>query len=269
MKVYSPSQTENFIRCPRMWDLGKRWTQIEVWTPERALGKAIDAGVLAFLKSKDPEYATLLASEELESEWTHEPYEMSLDAGQAHVKKVLKNTLRKLPDLVPTEVHALHPRLGEENCEPDVIFLNAYGQMDIIDIKYTHTIQPQYVSSRLRQMEPSGQLRHYAWRAMEEYRPLSVSRVGIALITGLPKADVHVSWWDLDHRLLSVWLSGRESVWRQMELVERGIMQPWDSDGNCFKYGEAHACPFYTAHFRLGLDESLFANHYVPRNREP
>lgn len=266
--VFSPSQTENFLRCPRMWWLGKRWAAVEVWSPERAIGKAVDAGLLDWLHTQDEKSSLYTANESLRSDWPDDaPFEVTFDSAFQTVKRVLTICFKKLPDELTGKLVTTHPRLGSENCEPDIIWQSEHGWYEILDIKYTHSIQPQYVGDRLRQFEPSGQLRHYAWRVGEAYG--RVHRVGIIFITGSPKADTKVAWFDIDPTLQEKWLEGRKTVWRQMDLVNRGLLEPWDSDGNCFKYGMAHACPFYTAHFRLNLNEDLFGNHYVLREPNP
>lgn len=263
--VFSPSQTENFLRCPRAWDLSKRWSPIERWTPEREIGKAVDAGLLNWLAHRDPEAALEVAEGAINQNWPADaPFEITPEGAYGHAKRVLNVCFKKLPEELTGKIVAFHPRLGLENCEPDLVNQSEHGFFEVLDIKYTHSIQPQYVGDRLRQFEPSGQLRHYAWRVSESYG--RVYRVGIIFITGTPRSDVKVIWFEINPDLQEKWLEGRKQVWRQMDMIKRGLLQPWDSDGNCFKYGMAHACEFYTAHFRLNLNEDLFSNHYNPRN---
>ena len=51
--AYPPSQTQDFLRCPRLWHYGRVWTPKATWTPHILIGHAIHAGISAvgvFLK---------------------------------------------------------------------------------------------------------------------------------------------------------------------------------------------------------------------------
>ena len=268
MTVYSPSQSERFIRCPRLWDYSRRWDTDGGHWMERAIGTAIHAGVAAHFRGLIPdtdhstEDPTRAAIDTLRDEWMAD--EPGFEGAEAFVLKGLKRALALDIGARGATILAVEETYGEERCRLDLAYQTDQG-ITIVDWKYTHNAGDWVISKRLQEAEVSWQLRHYAWRVSQAFPTVPVVGAGIALIVGGPVAKARWAPVEITPALLLDWQNSAARVWLDIEGCVNGERYPRAHMGQaCLMYG---GCPLYDGCHRLYGDESRF--HTLYQRREP
>src|SRR5439155_614614 len=178
--IYSPSRggTQDFQRCPRLYDLSKRWDTEREWRPEMAIGNAIHA-VLANV------YLGKLDEVNVADYWQDSDEAMPMETAAAIVTKCAREAL-KIELVGDSTVVAVEREMGPERCHPDLVIQHG-DWLQVIDWKFSLTLKPEWVSKRLAGYETLWQLWHYAWRVQQEFA-LPCNQITVVQMAGLPKA---------------------------------------------------------------------------------
>ena len=90
---FSPSQTVEWLQCPKLWALSKQWIKPEPWTPQRLIGQAVHAWLAEHYRrtsssAEDSAKSTLIQG------WPPDaPVELSADAAWATIKRAVAAAL--------------------------------------------------------------------------------------------------------------------------------------------------------------------------------
>lgn len=259
---YSPSRggTQDFQRCPRLYDLNKRWTPEFEWKPEIAMGNAIHAGLAERYRdylTGDGDEPDKVALYNLGGHWLGDQVsEMPIEAAGRIVGKCLGEALKV--DLLGStgRVVAVEQEMGPEQCHPDLVIAHNENWLQVIDWKFSLTLKPEWVAKRLASYETLWQLWHYAWRVQQEFG-LPCKQITVVQMAGLPKAFAKRVDYEVTPALLKAWEAGARQWWA---LMASGFNAP-NFDG-CRKYGENYLCWAYDGCHRLAADESKFDTLY-------
>lgn len=241
--IYSPSRggTQDFQRCPRLYDLSKRW---EAWNSNEEIetGLEIHAALALFYSA----------------------YPMAEMGATSHActREALKI------DLLGTtgQVLAVEQEMGPERCHPDLVIkhhTDEHGEgewLEVVDWKYSEMLKPEWVNKRLNSYETSWQLKHYAWRVQQIYG-LPCRQTTIVQMAALPKPKAWRIDFPVTQEALDAWEKSARSTWN---LMASGY-NAQNYEG-CRKYGESYLCPMYAGCHVLHSDESRFDTLY--RRRE-
>jgi hypothetical protein len=266
-EYYSPTGTQKYLDCPKLYDLGRRWQpqeSISKWTPNIILGKAIAKGLEYNYKNErdgstyDPHYYISEALEEgfvEQAEWTLEGLKkLALGGFQAALKT-------NLP--LGGKVFLVEEDIG--GFSPDLVYGSTTGELVCIDHKVTLSLKPEYVESRLLTYETSWQFAHYAWALSERYGE-HVGKVGVHLIVLSPKARAYLHFVEFTPERLAMWHQHAEQVWWQMSEAAKGKLVSYSQNWqHCQKYGSNHRCDFYVLCHDLAGDESRAEAFYEKR----
>lgn len=267
--VFSPSQTEKYIRCPKLWDYSRRWENHskDSWF-EKLIGNSIHDGLMTYcrvLQGSAVEDPHVVAQAHFASGWPQGEIlgDYDKEAGATFVKRGLAKALSLAIKLTEhAKILRAEESLGPEQCQPDLV-MEKEGVIEIIDWKYGHSVSPYYLQRRLDEAEASWQLRHYAWRVQTLYPELTVASASIVLTVGIPKCDVKLAPVTITPELLTHWFGSATQWWAEMSACRAGTRFTKAAYGQaCAQFG---GCPFYDATYRLHGDESRFDTIYAPR----
>lgn len=277
MRVYSPSQTVSWLRCPVKWMLERQGWRTRTITRRdigAVLGTAFGAGVEEFYKTahtQDPRGATptvvaeVTATEEIDKlgragcVWLPGDEINTTTLPKIAAKAVGKYTTK---DPLPTtwtilDIQRSLPDHGY--ARPDLIVRSHTGQLGVIDLKFKRTLAAQYRQRTIEEYRHSWQMNHYAWAVGEVYgEPVGFYVTILTLLE--PRFEPIFDPVPVDPEALAFWLAGARGAWHQMELMERGETQPWIANDHSDRYGR---CEFYGACFSCKLDEGLMQEEYT------
>src|SRR3990172_898615 len=265
MKVYSPSATARFSRCPLLWALDRNGWHPRVLSKRDLYaigGRAIASGVGAYnLMTQAGDTSAIeirfKRAADVMSTIFHQGIE-ELEASQrqlpntaivSEADEILENAKRMLGAYTaknPTQhyhIVGVELELGPEagNARPDLVVEDKAGDLLVIDYKSRWTTrtgaQPGYWENIDRlERSVSHQLLHYAYFVGQKYgRP--VKHVGICELHG---------------------------TWEVMERIEKEGVAPWMATQHADRY---RLCEMYNACFRHHLDPTLMSHEYVQLER--
>ena len=269
--IFSPSQTQDWSRCPTYWDTKKRWAPLpETWTPERAIGLALHAGVARYWRAQMPggrEGAPLdplqCATGSLKLEWPPDaPLAYSLEGAVRVLERLLEAFEKwvgvEMPGALPV---AVERDFGESRV--DLVTEEPDGLV-VTDWKYKHNLPLDRVLYQLNPVERSHQAWHYIWRVGQEYSR-TVSRFRLVLLIGAPRVAVRHTDFTVEPDALAAWLRRAEAKWGEMERMRMNQTPIYRREEGCHPYGEKHPCPFLDACWRLHGDERKYETLYNRR----
>ena len=260
-RIWSPSQTADFSRCPKYWDLGRRWERWKQgeWTPDRAVGAAIHAGLADYFshlddhdRSLSPSAVDVVISSALKAEWPENAPEI-WDQGAMFTiaKRAVVKTVDEIALPVGAQIVGVEHSFGEAIV--DLIYLHE-GELTVLDWKSSYELKREWVAKRLEEATYTWAFYHYAWRAREKWqRPVrSIVKVVIACTptTFAKKREV-----PLEPGFLERWHEQALSMWAEMEDMRAGRRVVYQRYEGCGLYG---GCVFRTGCFDLAGDESKF-----------
>ena len=265
--IYSPSSTEDFIRCPVYHRLTRTWEPRGAeWTPYMLLGRAIGDGMSAYYRNlkqgshaHDPLTVALWVLEEgyVEQEtWT-------LEGLHKHVQKGLQEAINTTP--VRGLILMVDEPLGSFS-RPDVVFRHPSTGLTVVDTKVKFKLDSRYVGSTLGDYETWWQRFHYAWEVGELLQE-PVEWIGAHLIALNPKVRGMYHPIEVSEARVRFWLRQAEPVWERMEVAITKPLTELEPNWNSCRtrYG---LCPFFDACHRLDLDTDRMAIVYQPKRCE-
>lgn len=190
----SPYEMRDWLTCPVLWYLSKRWVPTQDDKSRRIIGQAVAAGLAQAFHSivgsriSEPlslEEAVQVASRILDHQWEESP-EWTVEGAREITRKSLKVGLSKRDLIGSGMVVAVEQDLG--GVRPDLIVRLATGGLRIVDHKWHASLQGHWIQSRLNQQETDIQLWEYAVRGQDHYGE-PVVEVGHHHITVAPRMD--------------------------------------------------------------------------------
>jgi len=261
-KVWSPSQTETFSRCPRLWDLGRRWETFNpgCWGPERLVGNAVHAALAVWMRDRQrfPDAPTPLdemdnkLGEVIGDEWPDDAPEVYTPEGaMVLARKALAAVMKKEPVPLTAKIVAVEHSFGESIV--DLVYLMPEG-LYVLDWKTHAKLEPHYRQARMDETIRTHQLWHYAWRARQKWMHsvVAIEKVAVAL---QPSVWVGKRSEPITDERIDKWYEGASSMWRIMDAMRAGRLPVHPRFEGCGIYG---GCPLLVACHMHGADESKF-----------
>lgn len=223
-KVYSPTRTSDWVRCPVFARLRRSVEPVADWTPNLTLGRAVTDGLAKHYRALRD--GSPLSPEQVE-EWAmsilEEGYEENDTWALAGLQKIVSNLLEKaLEETVIAQGDTI--LLVDESTgggRPDLVLKQRNGKLTVTDFKVTLKLEQQYVGKTLSQYETDDQFWQYAWEVGQMYGT-PVEWLRVHLLPALPKARSLLHPWRVDPERLQFWLAGAEQAWKDMEEQEEG-----------------------------------------------
>lgn len=251
MKVYSPSSTLTFQRCPQLWVYHKEGLRPKTIGAKQIaanIGIAIGKGLEWCYKGNCEPDALVVANHAL-----RDLFQVAIDAGAyvlprhegayevagTRVNKALRRFFKEQP--FPRDWKDFRPEIvfpDHGNCRVDLLFNSDNGPC-ILDFK-TKVACPDYrVDEFIFDFETSWQMHHYVWAGRQ--MGMVISSFALCLIIIEP-FECHVRQWVVDEDALDRWERDAYVWWQLMEEVETGFMHPMRVGDHRDKYGlcEAH-----------------------------
>ena len=260
--IYSPSQTEDWLRCPRERAYKRQWVPRTVeFSPALVAGRALHAGmeaayrgVLGSLAPPSHEIGTTAALVTLRelyqahSVWTLDRLEKVVGAG---VGRALGFDLGGIP---------LHVEHQVEQGRLDLLVKRPDGDLVVIDYKTVLQADESGLALRGRDLETGQQRWYYPWAVERQFgkRPLYITFLQVLL---MPLTLRPLSF-DVTTAGLRAWEHNARLVWMQMRIDENSGVT-WQNTRSCYRYGRK--CEFWDACHVLYGDTSQFDALYVKR----
>lgn len=300
VKVYSPSQTATWMRCPMLRALGKAG-----WIPKvgakrdiaATIGQAFAAGVGVYnnmrkdtqaFKRPMPErggdervqwaaacvdVALQVAHRRLE-EMERIGLQLSMTDADAHYLQQVDPRIRKsvsnyvLNDPLPDEweIVSVEESLGEEagNSRPDLIVRDGDG-LAVVDYKTKVELKAQYYYKTVGQYANSHQMLHYGHFASRKFgEDFAKYYIGLAIFE--PKWRFDLLPYPYNPETMATWAGTVTGAWAQMEKEDNGEAAPWMAATHEDNFGQ---CPYYKACFTHHYDPALMLQDYLLVERVP
>ncbi len=271
-RVYSPTTTEKWLRCPAFRAYDSRLHALDNdWSPAMLLGSAIGAGLAYYYASVQGResrvstiphlvrdtvtvgHATLDGGYIPNDDW-------SLDALRKLVEKGLAKALTLdvleggLAKVAGTEIPVY------DECRLDLLTSTPTG-MTVTDWKVKFNLEKKWEDKTLREYDNSWQLLHYAWRVSEHYQCPVNTQIGMIVLQPTVRAVLYPV--PTPPERIANWLQSAKTVWAQMGREERGEAVPFMRHNDaCWRYGQ---CNFYALCHTFGGDIEAASMFYEPR----
>ncbi len=273
MRVYSPSQTTSWLRCPLKRALEQQgWRQNHISKRDigAILGQAFGAGVEHHYKREcgivSPSQLAMAATQSginnlirLGCSWLPgddtQATTLPALAAKAVDKYIAHDPLP--PTWTILDIQRTLPDHG--NCRIDLGVRSHTGQLGVLDFKFKRNLKAEYRTRELEDYRESWQFKHYAW-AYGEAMGEPVQFYGVILTCLEPRFEVIFDPVPVDPEMLTRWLTGARRVWAQMEKEDAGEAEPWEAASHRDQYGR---CEFFNACFLHRLHPHLMETEYV------
>ena len=269
MTPVRPSETTDFIRCPRLW----RYKHVDgwqapmaAWEPWQLMGTAIHAGLAAFWRSGAKPEAW--AAQALRDGWPADaPMEFSREGLESQALKVLDKVLtwcaKEMPDATPLLVEQA---LGADgHTTPDLV-TREEGQLVVTDWKTSWNLDADRVRYRLEGLDRTHQFLHYAW-AVGEHLKEPVSLIRKVVIVGSPRVLVRAATWAPSAAAIESWLASARQMWTDMAEMRAGERVAWQNTNGCKMYGDKYPCPMWEACWTCHGEETKMAQFLMRSGR--
>lgn len=295
MKVYSPSSTATWMRCPMMRALGQ-----EGWIGKYAakkdyaatLGQGFAAGVAIYNNIRfeheqggaklPPRDATARASiieacvesaKRLMDERLKEMQDIGLimDDSDGYVDKLAGRCTKAVSTYIATDpipdswrVVAAEKDFGVAygGARADLVVRDETG-LAVVDYKSKLTLKAEYRHKTISEYGNSHQMLHYAWAGGETYgEPIHKYYIGLAVLE--PRWAFDLVPYPVHPESLATWLKASQRAWMDMEAEEVGDKVPWMAADHSDRFG---MCQYYKACFVHHYDPNLMKQDYLQVER--
>jgi hypothetical protein len=283
LRIYSPTETEDFLVCPRLRVLKRQWhLRGGSWTPHLALGNAIHAGLAANFTNIEAAsrgvYGAVnifaVAADEM-ARGFREGSEWTLEGLQKLTEKGLKLALTT--ELVSPEGSVIGVERWVAHSRLDLITREPFG-IQVTDHKVSLSLEKRKLEYKLRDLDPSWQLLHQAWAVRQEFGECPKwARAHMIVLGPRPFTHIH-SVGPLDDKRLDDFERSGEYHWdcmghdangygvdREMELTSR-VLPPMNTRSCSNQYGRK--CDYYDGCHLYGGDLTKFPALYSEGERE-
>ena len=250
LPIYSPSETDDYLVCPRFRVLKREWCpRGSLWTPHLALGNAIHAGLARRYFTMPPggsdeavytdAYAVMDAEYREGSEWSLEGCRKLVDKGL----KVALATELVSPDgtVVLVEDWAGHSKI-------DLVTRESFGLV-VTDHKVSLELEKRRLDYKIREHDPSWQLLHEAWAVREHFGECPKWARAHFIAVG-PRPFTYIHSIQVDDKRLDDWYQSAETHWARMardtaayQASDLGRPLPPMNPRSCWRYGRK--CEFH------------------------
>lgn len=257
MSIYSPTQTQDYSRCPVYWDFKKRWQAPGKQSPNMAIGRTLHRAMEVFWIGDTPPPVADIMAEEWKREFPNEEQVdgLTLDACILKAEKVWKAGTRTRVEL-SERGKLLRAEMDFGESRVDLVLQHATGLI-VVDYKYRDNLKPYYLEREERETAMSHQFLHYAWRVSNHFE-WPVTEVVKVLMIAAPKPCWVTFSAEVTPEKIDLWLAGATKKWG---LMEQKVIFPREEA--CELYG---GCPFRDACWVLNRDESKMANLFERRD---
>jgi hypothetical protein len=284
MKVYSPSQTAKFYKCPILREFEREgWTTREVTSRDyaAAIGQAFAAGVgiynsllknsavpsdVASLHATVLDVATSVLKariqgwEKLGLTFATGSEQNGLNTIYPRLEKAIKGYLAKPQLPKGWQIVSVEEDLGEEagHARPDLIIRDEMG-LSVLDYKYRTRLPSEYRVKTLQEFAHTTQMMHYAYFVGQRYNE-PITRYYIGLAVGEPRFLFDLVPYPVHEETLKVWYQTTSPIWKLMEETDNGERLPSMAAEHSDRFGR---CPMYKACFEHHFDPYLMARDYL------
>ena len=251
-KPWSPYQTDNYQKCPLLWDLGKRWQRREEHPMVNMLvGTAVALGLERHYKGFTD---GLEKADELVQVQYKEGSKTSLKGTRNLVQQGIE--LGMATNLGVSQILAVEEFYG--NIKPDLVAKQGQDLV-VIDHKVKMKLDDQYLEKELQGYDVSNQLWHYGWAVgMEHGEPVQAAIIHMIILAPFPRTLLHPV--KLTPEGIKHWLHGVTRDWKGMTAIAKGLEEPGARFSSCVgKYG---MCDFGVLCHTLHGDESMAPTFY-------
>jgi hypothetical protein len=281
VKVYSPSSTQKWLTCPRLWSLEKEWrsklaTKRDVGA---ILGGGFARGMQTWYTEREPDQAISLPARAAYEGYEYAEEEI-VKLGQQGIRAAnqeVEDLLVTLPtvtesiilkyiakDPIPTDwrILAVELEMGEEKCRLDLGVKDNNGPA-IIDFKVKRKLEARYRAKTIEEYRYNPQQLHYCWRWSQVINE-PVLRYYIVLVSLQPSFQASIHQFDVLAKTLQFWKDSYEHYWYIMGNDEirasRGDGPPGNFNNCLTKFGP---CEFQPACHEYHHDPLLMEVEYV------
>jgi hypothetical protein len=254
--IFSPSETESYMRCPAYHRYQHRWQPRAPWTPNRLLGDAVHAGLAAHY-GRPMSTPLAVALNVLAAGFPADEAHYTLDGLRTLVEKGLTAGIAMdAPNggvVIATEQLLSRTKI-------DMVQRRPGEGLSVVDWKVSLELEKPKLKYRLREYDTSWQLRHEAWAASEHFgEPVEWGYIGIIALT--PRVFTHLHPVAMGAERLAHWERSAWQWWARLAAA-RANERPEMNLGACDRFG---GCVFKAACHDLHGDESRFETFYTPR----
>jgi hypothetical protein len=244
LPIYSPSETEKYLQCPRLSVIERVLEpRTAKWTPYIALGNAIHAGLAAYYDPTQPERlitsavdatsAVLNSEFQDQDDWTREGL-WSL-AGRGLKAAIDADVLQGV--VLGTELSISRMRLDVLERYPD--------GLQSVDWKVKLKLEQRNLQYVTRDFDPSWQLLQNAWGVRQAYGETPTWARAVLIVLS-PRVFVHSHSIRITDARLDDFQTWGYRHWQHMdedrEAFKNGILPPGNTR-SCHAYGRK--CDFY------------------------
>lgn len=294
MKVYSPSSTKTWTRCPMMRALNKegwvpRYMAKKDWSALIGKGFAAGVGIYNNLRAeweragaqapeRDPiKRADLIAAcsdaavkiiEQELADTAAAGIGMSSDDDEASRSRLEPRIRKAVSSYIATDpipdswrIVDVEKDFGPEygNARADLVVMDDLNALAMLDYKSKLTLKAEYRAKTVQEYANSPQMFHYSWAGQSVYQK-QVARYFIGLAVLEPRWAFDLLPFPVHPESVGVWLQSAQTIWRDMEDEEAGRRVPWLSSDHSDQFGQ---CPYYKACFNHHYDPALMVQDYV------
>ena len=265
LRVYSPSQTGDWLQCPVLRRLRRSWRErVVIWEPAMLLGNAVQAGMNVWLRAIDMGVPLDDAIEAAVVDVIAQGYE---DQPKYTREGLVKLTLRGVQALLDADLFRRHTILMVDeplgHSRPDVVSRHESEGLGVTDFKVTMALRDDYRASRLSGYSTDDQFWHYAWEVGETLgEPVKWIRPMVVILA--PKPTVLHDLIAVESSRLHFWLSGAEQHWKDMQAEDEGtrpVVPRWPNCRNAPKR-KGGICEMHDACHVLNRDPAQMAVYY-------
>lgn len=272
-RVYSPSETADWLTCPIYRGFRKSSTLAELhedaphrwqarggdWEPARVLGTAVQTGYNVYLQNPHAaddaiaEHEVLVA---LMREFVPQP--------RYTLEGLAKLALRGVDALLKADLFDRHQILMVDeplsSSRPDVVSRHETQGLGVSDFKVSQRVDERYRTQRLSAYSTDDQFWHYAWEVGETLgEPVKWIRPIVVILT--PKATVLHDMVEVSPARLKFWLEGAEQHWRDMAQEDRGERATTPRWPAC-RGGKFGVCEFFDGCHSFDRDPRKMGTYY-------
>ena len=267
-KVYSPSQTSDWLQCPLLRRFKRhstlpgegephKWEPREVeWNPARLLGIVTQVGYNWVLRGAADDVVENHVVDTLQEGFVEQP--------RYTLGGLTKIVLRGLEVLIAANLFDRHKILDLDEpltySRPDFVSRHDTQGLGVTDLKVALRVDERYRAKRLSEYETDDQFWHYAWELGEHLGELVKWFRPVQLIL-TPRAVVLQDTITVTPERLNFWLSGAQQHWADMQGEDEGsrpVVPRWP---NC-RGGKYGVCGFYDACHNLNRDPKEMLMYY-------
>jgi hypothetical protein len=273
VKVYSPSSTQKWLTCPRLWSLEKEWRSKLV--TKRDVGGILGGGFAQGMQEWYGQRTTEIMAgaralgyvqveiAKLEAAGVHpqnDEIAQLLANLPGTVTGAVAKYLAKNPIPQDWQILASELEMGEEKCRLDLGVKDNSGPA-IIDFKVKRKLEARYRAKTIEEYRFNPQQLHYCWRWSQIIQE-PVLRYYIVLVSLQPTFQASIHQFDVPPQTLKFWEDSYDIHWMRMEGdADYGRGLPPGNFNNCLtRYGP---CEFQPACHEYHHDPLLMEVEYV------